>query len=464
MLMVVPPMLHSRNHSHETPARAAVFVLAIALLALSHSMFAQRGGGGLGGPTASPAGSPAGGVVGNRPDGVSEGDGLKAYHHAIAVQATTDQRSAFARVALYTESAGNQLQDFRKSLQDPAPANLPGRVTALDQAMEQARSSNQNFLSSFSSAQKSGLQDATKKLEKSASELDRELKTLDQIVHSDKPETQLASSSAAALEKALASFQSEQLALGREMSILFDPTQGATFSLPRVTNSITVAGQPLSIAESGVVISPSPVSTPQSGSGIFTLRLVADLSDLQQNIVSVLSAKLTRSPRCGERIAVQDATLTPLAPANSLAVVGLHVERWVCAGTPTEVAAGEATLEVKLTPSIDADGLHLASEITRVQADGLLRNLLRSGDLGITLRDQIAASVLDALQKATDIKTTLPPVAQPSATLQKALFQDDGADQMSLVLNGQLQFTEAQSQQFANQLKQRLAAQGPASQ
>jgi hypothetical protein len=457
MLMVVPPMLRPR-----TPSRAAVSVLGIALLALSHPMFAQRGGGGGGG--ASSIGAPAGGVVGSRPDGVNEGDGLKAYHHAIAVQATTDQRSAFARIALYTESAGNQLQDFRKSLQDPAPAALSAHATALDQAIEQARSSNQNFLSSFSSAQKSGLQDATKKLEKSAAELDRELKTLDQIVHSEKPETQLASNSAAALEKALASFQSEQLALGREMSILFDPTQGATFSLPPVTNSITVAGQPLSIAESGVVISPSPVSTPQSGSGIFTLRLAADLSDLQQNIVAVLNAKLARAPRCGERIAVQDATLTPLAPVSSLAVVGLHVERWVCAGAPTEVAAGEATLEVKLTPSIDAAGLHLASEITRVQADGLLRNLLRSGDLGVTLRDQIAASVLDALQKATDIKTTLPPVAQPSATLQKALFQDDGADQMSLVLNGQLQFTEAQSQQFANQLKQRLAAQGPATQ
>ena len=461
MLMVVPPMLHPRTHS-----RAAVSVLAIALLALSHPMFAQRGGGGLGGPGASPAGSPAGGVVGNRPDGVNQSDGLKAYHHAIAVQATTDQRSAFAKIALYTESAGNQLQDFRKSLQDPAPAALSGHVTALDQAIEQARSSNQNFLSSFSAAQKSGLQDATKKLEKAAAELDRELKTLDQIVHSEKPETQPASNSAAALEKALASFQSEQLALGREMSILFDPTQGATFSLPPVTNSITVAGQPLSIAESGVVISPSPVPGSPSGatSGIFTLRLVADLSDLQQNIVAVLNAKLARSPRCGERIAVQDATLTPLPPANSLAIVGLHVERWVCAGTPTEVAGGEATLEVKLTPSIDAAGLHLASEITRVEADGLLRNLLRSGDLGVTLRDQIAASVLDALQKATDIKTTLPPVAQPSATLQKALFQGDGADQMSLVLNGQLQFTEAQSQQFANQLKQRLAAQGPASQ
>ena len=140
MLMVVPPMLHPRTHS-----RAAVSVLAIALLALSHPMFAQRGGGGLGGPGASPAGSPAGGVVGNRPDGVNQSDGLKAYHHAIAVQATTDQRSAFAKIALYTESAGNQLQDFRKSLQDPAPAALSGHVTALDQAIEQARTFSRHF-------------------------------------------------------------------------------------------------------------------------------------------------------------------------------------------------------------------------------------------------------------------------------------------------------------------------------
>jgi hypothetical protein len=39
-------------------------------------------------------------------------------------------------------------------------------------------------------------------------------------------------------------------------------------------------------------------------------------------------------------------------------------------------------------------------------------------------------------------------------------FQDDGADQLSLVLDGQLQFSDAQIQQFAAQLKQRLAAQG----
>ena len=126
-----------------------------------------------------------------------------------------------------------------------------------------------------------------------------------------------------------------------------------------------------------------------------------------------------------------------------------------------EVADGEATLEVKLTPSIEpAAGLRLVPEITRVEAQGMLRNMLRSGDLGVTLREQIADSLLAALQKATDLKTALPPAAQQATTLQKALFQDDGADQLSLVLDGQLQFSDEQAQQFAAQLKQRLAAQG----
>ena len=126
-----------------------------------------------------------------------------------------------------------------------------------------------------------------------------------------------------------------------------------------------------------------------------------------------------------------------------------------------EVASGDGGIEIKLTPSVEpTTGLHLVSEIIHVEAEGLLRDSLRSGDLGVTLREQIAASVLSALQKGADLKATLPPVAQESATLQKALFQDDGADQLSLVLDGRLQFSEEQTQQFAAQLKQRLAAQG----
>jgi hypothetical protein len=448
------------------PGVAALFV-GLALLISPGIVLAQHGGGGSGGGMMSTG-------VGNgagRPDGVSEKDDLKDFHRAMAIQATAEQRAAFAKVAQYAQAAIDQLKAFRESLQK-APASSPlvdplikdpstrDRASTLDQAIESVRGSNQNFLTSFSPKQKSGLQDATKKLEKADSELDKQTKTLTQIVQTLKPDTEQISSSAAALDKALASFQNEQLALGREMSILFDPAgQGVTFSLPTVTNSINIAGLPISIPASGAV---SRTST-ENGQNLFNLKIVADLSGLQQNITGILRSSLTRSPRCGERFEILDATLTPLEPA-SLVAAKLHFERWVCQPgqqSPMEVASGDGGIEIKLTPSVEpTTGLHLVSEIIHVEAEGLLRDSLRSGDLGASLREQIAASVLSALQKGADLKATLPPVAQESATLQKALFQDDGADQLSLVLDGRLQFSDEQTQQFAAQLKQRLAAQG----
>jgi hypothetical protein len=52
----------------------------------------------------------------------------------------------------------------------------------------------------------------------------------------------------------------------------------------------------------------------ENGRNLFNLKLTADLSDLQQNITAILRAQLTRSPRCGERIEIQQATLTPWLP------------------------------------------------------------------------------------------------------------------------------------------------------
>ncbi|HSZ63422.1 MAG TPA: hypothetical protein VK828_16600 [Terriglobales bacterium] len=404
-------------------------------------------------------------------------DTLKDFRRSMALQATADQRAAFAKISQYAESAHDQLQSFRKSL-----LPLADRAAVLDQSIEKARVSNQNFLTALSAAQKTGLQDLIKRLNKADNDLDRQIKALDQVLPAAKPDSEPLAS-AAALDKALASFESVQRALAREMSIFFDADEaGVAFTLPSVSNSITINGEDIAIPTSGAVLrksSATSASTPTSNSAatpaenvpnIFSLKFVADLSDVQQNITAILRAALNRAPRCGERINIQQASLTPLAPASSLVVVDLHFERWVCpaaqtraslgAPSPTEIADGNASFEVKLTPSLEAAQLNLASEITRVDATGMLRNELRSGDLGTTLRDKIAAALFTALQKSADVKSTLPPVAQTSATLQKAEFQDAGADQLNLVLDGQLQFSEEQSKQFAAQLKQRLSAQG----
>jgi hypothetical protein len=447
-------------------------------------MLAQRGGGGGGGGG---AGMGTGGGRNTTPmicvhdcgtltEGLDTKDYLKNFRRAIAVQADAEQRAGFAKITQYTQAASDQLQAFRESLQK-VPASLPlsERATALDQAIGKARAGNQNFLTSFSSKQKSGLEDTTKKLGKADSELDKQIKALDQTVQTPKPASEQIFSSAGSLDKALAGFQNEQLALGREMSILFDPAgQDVTFSLPAATNSISVDGQSISIPASGAVSRLSAATPAENGHNLFRLKLVADLSDLQLNITGILRPELARSPRCGERVQILQASLTSLEPA-SLVVARLHFERWVCPPgqqSPTEVAASEATIEVKLTPSLEPAtqsasasttepnaSLHLVSEITRVDANGLLRDLLRSGDLGDTLRERIAASVLSALRKGTDLKATLPPAAQQSATLQKAQFQDAGAGQLSFLLEGQLQFSDEQTKQFAAQLNQPQSAQ-----
>lgn len=477
MHLAASSALHTSMRLHAFALIPALFIAAIALVAPSPSL-AQRGGGGhVSKPVICIYDCPDAGVL------VTE-DNLKDFRRSMAIQATPDQRAAFAKVAQYVETAADQLQAFRKS-SPPVTASsaLADRASTLTQAVEKARASSQNFLSSFSSAQKSGLQEVARKLAKADSDLDRQIKALDQIVPTKPPSEQIANT-CAALDKALASFQTEQLALGREMSILFDPAgDDVTFSLPPVTNSIVVDGEDVSISTSGAVFrkpSANNSATPTGdsstisagGPNVFSLEFVADLSGVQQNITAILRAALNRDPRCGERIEIQQASLTPLAPASSLVVANLHFERWVCPSgqtrgslasqSPTEVADGNATLEVKLTPFLEAAQLSLASGIIRVEATGQLRNSLRSGDLGTTLRDQIAASLLAALQKSADIKSTLPPVAQQSSTLQKVQFQDAGADQLSLVLDGQLQFSDEQTKQFAAQLKQRLSAQGTA--
>jgi hypothetical protein len=448
-----------------------ILMIGAALFASPESAFAQHGGGGGGGHGMSGGGGTGGG---GRPDGVADKDDLKDFHRALALQATPDQRSAFAKIAQYTQSAGDQLQGFRESLQKrgaaPSPSSpadssisssasssVSDRIGALDMAFSQARAGSQNFLTSLSAAQKSGLKDITNKLAKADSELEKQTKILDQIVKTTKLDNQQLANTSANLEKELANFQSEQLALGREMGILLtSDSQELTFNFPRAVNSIKVDGQLVSVPASGSATRTSV----ENGRNTFKLELVADLSDLQQNLSVILRSELARSPRCGERIEVQQATLTPLVPA-SLVVTRLHFERWVCAPGqgPVEMASGDATFEVKFTPSVDPKtGLGLVSEINHVDATGFLRDLLRSGDLGASLRDQIASVLLSTIQKTADLKAVLPAAAQEPMPLQRAQFADAGADQLSLVIDGQLPLSDEETKQFGIQLKQRLSA------
>jgi len=437
-------------------------VLGAALLAYPCGMLAQHGGGGGGGTGGGSAGG--GGLSGGgRASGVSVKDDLKNFHAALAVQASSQQIIEYEFMVKSAAVASAELQSLQEQLGKKSDVpELASRCTALEQALERARAESKKFLDGLSDPQKSGLKEITKKLTKADSDLAQQTKALDQEVGDKKAAPQIASS-AQNLERALTSFRSQQLDLGEEMSIgAPNNGEGSTFNLTPVRHLAKFANQSITIATSGVI---SKAMT-SDGQNIFKLELAEDMSDLQQNITEVLRARLDKDDRCGERIAIQSAAFTPRAPA-SLVVTRLHFERWACAAvfgreTINEMVEGNGTIEVKLTPSVGEDGgLRLVPEIGRIDAEGLVAELLRSGSLGDELRDKITEAILSAVLQGGDFKVTLPPAAQGSAILQHAQFQGTGSGKVMAVLQGEIRVSNEKVTALTGELKGRSSQASP---
>ena len=389
-----------------------------------------------------------------KPTGVDVEDDLKDFHAALAVQATSQQIVEYNLMLKSTEAASTALQGFLAQLSNAS--GLAGRDVTLEQALEKARAENKKFLDGLSDPQRSGLKEITKRLAKSESDLGEQAKALNEKVVDAKAAGPPMAGTARSLERALASFRSQQGELGEEMSILLPGNgQDSTFNLPPVRNVINLANQSIAITASGVISK----GVAEEGRNRFKFELTADLSDLQRNITEVLHAQLDEANRCGERIEIQNAVLTPVAPA-SLVVVQLHFERWTCFGrTMNEMAEGNGTIEVKLRPAVGQDGeVQLVPEIERIDAAGVVGDWLRSDSGGKALRDKIAEAVLSTVRQGGDLKAVLPPTAQGNTTLQRTQFQGTGSGKLMVVMAGEIQVSNEQVPAFISELKGRSAS------
>jgi hypothetical protein len=432
-------------------------VFVIAALTYPCTMIAQRGAASVGGGTA------GGGAMGRSGPGtgLDVKDDLKGFHETMAVQANSQQIIEYKLMMKGTESASAELRAF---LEQAAKENNASAVAdhdkTFEQALEKARTENTAFLQKLSDRQKSGLKDTIKKLVKADSDLAQEAKALDLSIDTKTGGTLIANS-AQNLQRALASFQSQQVDLGEEMSIAAgDSGQDVSFKIPPVKSAVNFAAinlasvspsdQAIDITTSGVISK----GALQSGENIFHLELTADLSDLQQNMTEVLRSQLDKGERCGEQIAIQSATLTPSTPA-SVVLAQVHYERWACfGGAPNEMVEGNGTIEVKLIPGVAGDGsLRLVPTIGRVDAEGLVGELLRSGTLGESVRDRITEALLSTIRPASDYKALLPPTAQGNVTLHRAQFLETGAGRLSLVLKGDIQVSSDKVTTLTSELK-----------
>jgi hypothetical protein len=237
------------------------------------------------------------------------------------------------------------------------------------------------------------------------------------------------------------------------------PAQDATFRIPPQKIPFTFKDQQAYIVASATVSMVSKTSTADT----FRLQLTADLTGLQENLTPLLAAQLDQDDKCGERIAIQQATLTPAPPA-AVATVQLHYERFACVKAfgkqqAKRIVAGNAVAPIRLTPAVEQDNtqLRLNPEVGTIQADGSLGELLRSGSLGEMIREKIRDSILNAMQKGANLGATLPPAAQPYATIVSAQFQDAGAGHLAVQLVGEIRVPRDQLQAVTQQLKSRAA-------
>lgn len=394
-------------------------------------------------------------VSGGRPDGVDEKDTLKDFHHALAMQATTEQIAEFQQMVKSTNEAQDKLHAFAKAPDKPGR----GAVTALDQILGDARTRNKKFQDGFSEPQKSGLKEITKRLDKADSDLDQENKRFDQSVPSESATAEL-SARTESLDKALTDFSNGQLALGREMGITLASGQDVAFAIPKVTTHVNIGRRAVSVGVSSVLSQ----TASEGDQRTFQLETTVDLSEFQQSVTEILNAEFY-STGCGERLTVNRATIVPATPASSLEL-RLHYERWSCmrmAGqtSMTELAESDGTVEIKLTPVTDgANVLRLTPEFKRIDANGVMADDLRSGDLGDTVRDKVSSAVLLAVQAGADFKTTMPGALQNGVTLQSLRFQDPSSSGLKAVLQGQVRLSNEQVSLLASQLNQALSAQG----
>ncbi len=429
-------------------------LLGAALLAYPCSMFAQHGGGaaGRGGESSGGLSAPTGIAT-----GVSTKDELKNFHEVLAVQATGQQVAQFAAMVKTSEAASGELRSFREQIGKESGSGLAGRGATLDQALEKARAENKKFVDGLSDRQKSGLKEAVKRLGKAESDLEQQAKTLDQVGADAKAAGQQIASAAENLDRALTSFRSQQADLGQEMSIgAANSVQAFAFHLAPVKSSINFRNQPVAITTSGVISE----GVADGGQNTFKLELAADLSDLQDNMTAVLRTQLNKAEPCGERIGIQNAALSPRDPAT-MVVVQLHYERWACFGRDTvnEMAEGNGTIEMKLTAAVGEDGtLRLVPEVARIDAAGLIGELLRSGSLGDAVRDAVAQSVLSAVRQGGDFKVNLPAAAQGYATLRHAQFEGTGAGRVIAVLDGEIRVSSEKATALTSELRGRSAS------
>jgi hypothetical protein len=221
--------------------------------------------------------------------------------------------------------------------------------------------------------------------------------------------------------------------------------------------SLRIGNRPVLVTASGSV-----VASPRAHDDyLLTLRLDADLSDIQEHMTGLMRSQLDKSEPCGDRITIDRAALIPAEPSVR-AVIQLNYQRYACVKLfgkrrAEKLIGGNGIVQMRFTPSVeDQRTLRLVPQVEMIQASGSLGKLLRSGSMGASVREKVSRALLSAMQRGADPQVTLPPALQNIAAINEAQFDNEGAGRLGFVLAGQVVISSQQIQLIENKLRGRL--------
>jgi hypothetical protein len=220
--------------------------------------------------------------------------------------------------------------------------------------------------------------------------------------------------------------------------------------IPPLKTSFEMGSQTIPVTAWGTVSNASP--------SVFRLDLTADLAGLQDDITPLLRTELNRSDRCGERLSIDHAVLGPSDPAAAALTVHLHYERWGCAKVfgkeaVKRLVGGDAVVAVALAPSARPEGIAIAADVKKIEADGSLGEVLRSGALGTSVKEKIANSIQNAVRKSLDLKAALPPRIGAAAAFDSARFSSSPEGRLWISGRATLRLSSEEVQALSRQMQ-----------
>ena len=145
---------------------------------------------------------------------------LETFGRAVAVQARLDQLGYFRSVLQSTDKALQMSRDLQRLGANASNIAMVNSMSLqLRDDLDDVELNNRHLLISFTKLQESGLKKLTKQVRKSFANVERDAKTVQQLMEPGKIIADQLATGAANLEKALSDFRTDQIRLGREMGI-----------------------------------------------------------------------------------------------------------------------------------------------------------------------------------------------------------------------------------------------------